>query len=64
MDVESKWTVDDEREVAAVMVRFLEATDFGSLAAALEFMKEHHGTVVGAKVEKAFVDAFGVKPAG
>jgi len=56
--------VDDEREVATVMVRFLEATDFGSLAAALEFMKEHHGTVVGAKVEKAFVDAFGVKPAG
>jgi hypothetical protein len=62
MDPEREWTADDEREVAAIIVRFLKATGFGSLAAALEFMKEHRGTVESATVEKAFVDAFGVKP--
>ena len=45
-------------------MRFLNATGFGSLAAVLEFMKEHRGTVESAAVEKAFVDAFGVKPVG
>ena len=64
MDDQREWTADDEREVAAIIVQFLKATAFGSLAAALEFMKEHSGTVESAAVEKAFVDAFGVKPAG
>ena len=64
MDHKREWTADNEREVAAIIVRFLNATGFGSLAAALEFMKEHRGTVESAAVEKAFVDAFGVKPVG
>ena len=64
MDHEREWTADDEREVAAIIVQFLRATGFGSLVAALEFMKEHRGTVESTAVEKAFVDTFGVKPVG
>jgi hypothetical protein len=65
---QTQWTIRGNGQrttsVRAIIVRFLKATGFGSLPAALEFMKEHRGTVDSAAVEKAFVDAFGVKPVG
>ncbi len=50
---------DDEIDPAAV-VRFLKATGFSNLAAALEFIRENDGTAAAAAVEKAMPTLSGI----